>query len=149
MNMSEEARETKVLKLNECWRSLRSTSVGRLAVVTRTGPEIFPVNYLPEDATLIFRIGPGTKLDALLEGGPVAFEADGFNAYGTIAWSVMVKGHPEAIPENDLDQETADQKLSPWEPGMKDHLFRIIPTDISGRRFVISTPGRWWSPQEP
>lgn len=149
MSISEEAPETRILKLHECWRSLRSSSVGRLALVGSTGPEIFPVNYLPGDGTLIFRTGPGTKLDALLEGGPVALEADGFNPYGTIAWSVVVKGHPEAIPADDVDQETADQELSPWEPGAKDHLFRITPTEISGRRFVISTPERWWAPQEP
>lgn len=69
--------------------------------------------------------------------------------YGTIAWSAVVKGRPEAVPEDDLDQEAVDQKVSPWEPGAKDYLFRLTPTEISGRRFVINMPRRWWSPQEP
>ena len=54
MSSAEEAPETKVLATHECWRSLRSSSIGRLAVIGSTGPEIFPVNYLPEDGTLIF-----------------------------------------------------------------------------------------------
>ena len=149
MSSAEGAPETEVLATHECWRSLRSSSIGRLAVIGSTGPEIFPVNYLPEDGTLVFRTGTGTKLDALLQGGAVALEADGLNSYGTIAWSVVVKGRPEAVAESELDRETVDQGASPWEPGAKDHLFRITPTEISGRRFVINTPRRWWSPQEP
>jgi nitroimidazol reductase NimA-like FMN-containing flavoprotein (pyridoxamine 5'-phosphate oxidase superfamily) len=149
MNASEEAPETEVLRIHECWRYLRSSSIGRLAVTGSAGPEIFPVNYLPEDATLIFRTGPGIKLDALLGGDQVALEADGLNPYGTIAWSVVVKGHPEAVRGNDHDETAKGQGVSPWEPGVKDYLIRITPTEVSGRRFVISPPGRWWSPMEP
>jgi nitroimidazol reductase NimA-like FMN-containing flavoprotein (pyridoxamine 5'-phosphate oxidase superfamily) len=115
----------------------------------RTGPEIFPVNYLPEDGSLIVRTGPGTKLDALLEGGAVALEADGLNPYGTIAWSVVVKGLPEAVTDTELDKDKVDQNLSPWEPGAKDQLFRITPTEITGRQFAINPSARWWSPREP
>ncbi|MDQ5861679.1 MAG: pyridoxamine 5'-phosphate oxidase family protein, partial [Actinomycetota bacterium] len=61
MNIFEEASASKVLGTHACWRSLRSASVGRLAVIGTNGPEIFPVNYLPEDGSLIFRTGPGTK----------------------------------------------------------------------------------------
>jgi nitroimidazol reductase NimA-like FMN-containing flavoprotein (pyridoxamine 5'-phosphate oxidase superfamily) len=107
------------------------------------------VNYLPEDESLIFRTGPGTKLDALLEGGAVALEADGLNPYGTIAWSVVVKGRPQAVPENGLDHDRLDRSLTPWEPGAKDVLFRITPTEITGRQFVIDPSARWWSPRDP
>lgn len=55
------------------------------AVVLGGGPQIFPVNYLPEDGTVTFRTGPGTNLAAVLEGGTVALEADRLNSYGTIA----------------------------------------------------------------
>lgn len=150
MNISEERPETEIPAVHECWRFLRSASIGRLAVVGSAGPEIFPVNYLPEEATLLFRTGPGTKMDALLGGGPVALEADGLNSYGTIAWSVVVKGRPEAVRGDDHDDETAERpSVSPWEPGAKDYLIRITPTEVSGRRFVISPPGRWWSAKEP
>lgn len=148
MNGSAEKPETTILGVHECWRHLRSTSVGRLAVAGSAGPEIFPVNYLPEDATVIFRTGPGTKLDALLGGGLVALEADGLSPYGTIAWSVVVKGHPDVIGE-DEDVPEADRRTSPWEPGVKDQLVRITPTEVTGRRFVIRHTRSWWSPLEP
>lgn len=142
------SKEPEILKVNECWRYLKSSSVGRLALNGSPGPEIFPVNYLPEDGTLIFRTGPGTKMDALLGGNLVALEADGLNTYGTIAWSIVVKGRPEVIPEDDPGREQAEQQLSPWAPGPKDHVFRITPTEITGRRFVVSDSKRWWPAQE-
>jgi nitroimidazol reductase NimA-like FMN-containing flavoprotein (pyridoxamine 5'-phosphate oxidase superfamily) len=148
MNNLEESPESEVLSVHECWRYLRSSSVGRLAVVSSAGPEIFPVNYLPEDGTLIFRTGPGTKMDALLGGDPVALEADGLNPYGTIAWSAVVKGRPEAVDGDDPGLQTAERELSPWEPGPKDYVFRITPTEVTGRRFVISDAKRWWPARE-
>ncbi|CAH0130433.1 hypothetical protein SRABI83_00227 [Arthrobacter sp. Bi83] len=137
---------TEILGVHDCWGYLRSTSVGRLAVVIDTGPEIFPVNYLPEDGTLIFRTGPGTKLEALIAGGMVAFEADGLNSYGTIAWSVVLKGKPETVESAGL---ALDRDLSPWEEGVKDTLVRITPTEVTGRRFVVtSAPTHWWQPRD-
>lgn len=136
--------EVEVLKLHECWRYLRSSSVGRLALVGGSGPEVFPVNYLPEDGTLIFRTAQGSKMDALLGGEPVALEADGLNSYGTIAWSVVVKGSPEPVSFDDPSQVVADRAITPWEPGTKEYLFRITPTEVSGRKFFISDAKRWW-----
>jgi nitroimidazol reductase NimA-like FMN-containing flavoprotein (pyridoxamine 5'-phosphate oxidase superfamily) len=144
MNDMEDAPQSEVLSVHECWSYLQSSSVGRLALTGDTGPEIFPVNYLPEDGTVIFRTGPGTKMDALLDGGRVALEADGLNSYGTIAWSVIVKGAASALKEDDPGLQTADQGLSPWEPGDKEFVFRITPAEVTGRRFVISDSKRWW-----
>lgn len=138
--------DTEVLSVHECWKYLRSSSVGRVAVVSGDGPEIFPVNYVPDEGTVIFRTGPGTKLDAVLAGQRITLEADGFNTYGTIAWSVIVKGSAEIVTQDDELQESAAIELSPWEPGTKDHLVRVTPAQVSGRRFVISAPSRWWPP---
>lgn len=149
MSTVEDRPDVQILKVHECWRLLRSSSLGRLALTTGDGPEIFPVNYFPEDGTLILRTAPGTKMDALLGNEPVALEADGFNAYGTIAWSVIAKGLAEAIPADDPSQQSAAHELTPWEPGTKDHLFRITPTVLSGRRFVINDSQRWWPAREP
>lgn len=149
MSNVEESPRSEVLSVHECWRHLRSSSVGRLAFTGGAGPEIFPVNYLPEDGTLIFRTGAGTKMNALLEGNVIVLEADGLNSYGTIAWSVVVKGRPEPVAEDDPGQEAAEQALSPWEPGLKDYVFRISPTEVTGRRFVIDDSKRWWPPREP
>lgn len=138
--------ETEALDIHDCWKCLRSESVGRLAVTTDAGPEIFPVNYVPDYGTVVFRTGPGTKLDAALSGGPVALEADGLNTYGTIAWSVVIKGTAKVVDTDEDIREAADAGLSPWEPGSKEHLVRITPSDVTGRRLVITAPGSWWPP---
>lgn len=144
--MDTPAAGTSSLAAHECWKCLESASVGRVALVNGDEPEIFPVNYLPDFGTLIFRTGPGTKL-ALVEGGKaVAFEADGLNRYGTIAWSIIVKGTVELVEDEEELREAAATGLSPWEAGSKDQLIRIIPSDVSGRRFVIKEPSRWWPP---
>lgn len=119
MSTSEAGPKTEILSVHDCWKYLRSSSVGRLAVIKGAAPQIFPVNYLPEDGTVIFRSGPGTKLDAVLEGGTVALEADGLNDYGTIAWSVVLKGQPEIVAVEGDELQTADRDLAPWEEGVK------------------------------
>ncbi|WP_120522119.1 pyridoxamine 5'-phosphate oxidase family protein [Arthrobacter celericrescens] len=141
--------ETVSLTVHDCWKYLETSSVGRVALVRGGDPEIFPVNYVPDFGTLIFRTGPGTKLEALQGGKPVAFEADGLNPYGTIAWSVVVKGTAELVEDPGELREAAATSLSPWEAGTKDQLIRIVPTGLSGRRFVISDPVRWWPPITP
>lgn len=148
MSSSEAGPKTEILSVHDCWKYLRSASVGRLAVIKGAVPEIFPVNYLPENGTVIFRTGPGTKLDAVLQGGTVALEADGLNDYGTIAWSVVLKGQPEPAALEGGDLQAADRDLAPWEEGIKDELIRITPTELTGRRFVISPPQHWWQPRD-
>ncbi|MCZ9881777.1 pyridoxamine 5'-phosphate oxidase family protein [Arthrobacter sp. B2a2-09] len=148
MENSESRPDTEELSVHECWKYLRSSSVGRVAVVSGDDPEIFPINYVPDEGTVIFRTGPGTKLDAVLAGQTIALEADGFNTYGTIAWSVIVKGHAEIVSVDEELQALAAMELSPWEPGAKDHLIRVTPAQMSGRRFVISPPSRWWPPRD-
>ncbi|WP_354155619.1 MULTISPECIES: pyridoxamine 5'-phosphate oxidase family protein [unclassified Arthrobacter] len=133
------------LSAHDCWKYLQTSSVGRLAVVVGGSPEIFPVNYLPDEGSAVFRTGPGTKLDAIVAGGPLALEADGLNTSGTIAWSVVLKGFPEEVQDvDDLPQQIP----SPWEEGAKEHVIRIVPTELSGRRFVIAGPEHWWLPRD-
>jgi len=143
------ASETTSLTAHDCWKYLDTASVGRIALVNSGDPEIFPVNYVPHFGTLIFRTGPGRKLDAVQGGTSIAFEADGLNRYGTIAWSVVIKGTAELVEDAAELQEAAGTSLSPWEAGPKDNLIRIVPTELSGRRFVISDPVQWWPPVAP
>ncbi len=50
------------LDADECWRLLRTTSVGRLAVSVSDMPDIFPVNYVVSNGHMLFRTAPGSKL---------------------------------------------------------------------------------------
>ncbi len=141
--------EAETLGLHECWRYLRSTSLCRIAFTHGDTVEIFPVNYVPSNGTLLIRSGQGAKLDAVAARKAVSLEADGLNQYGTIAWSVVVKGHAAAVDDTEEFQDAADAGLSPWQAGPKNSLIRVTPEEITGRRFVIAPPTHWWAPQEP
>ncbi|MDQ2837317.1 MAG: pyridoxamine 5'-phosphate oxidase family protein [Actinomycetota bacterium] len=132
-----------VLEVHTCWSLLRTAEVGRLAVFTAHYPEIFPINYLVDHGTIVFRTGDGTKLTAALARPQVAFEVDGYDPDAGEAWSVVVKGQAEeinAVPEV-LDAMTFP--LFPWHAGPKHRLVRIVPDDISGRRFHVLDSAAW------
>jgi hypothetical protein len=103
MGISQTGPTPEVLTGDECWKHLASSNIGRLAVIHGTAPEIFPLNFVPIQRTLVFRTGSGTKLRSLLEGRTVAFETDGLNVYGTEAWSVVVNEIPTPISDSDVN----------------------------------------------
>jgi len=135
---------TTALAVHECWRLLRTVSVGRLAVWVEDHPDIFPINFTVDHGTLVFRTGDGTKLGAVLGDTPVALEADGVDPATGIAWSVVAKGAADAILGVTDVLDTAGLPLFPWEDGHKDHFIRITPTSVTGRRFKVAEPKRWW-----
>ena len=51
-----------VLGPDECFALLASRRFGRLAVVSDGHPEIFPVNYLLNEKTIVLRTQEGVKL---------------------------------------------------------------------------------------
>src|SRR5699024_8448947 len=109
------------LPVHDCWAQLRKVSVGRLALWHKDHPEIFPINYTVDHGTLVFRTGEGTKLAALLEGHPVAFEADGVDPDTGIAWSVVVKGSAVLLSSTDDILDSFSLRLFPWHSGHKDN----------------------------
>lgn len=138
--------QTEILPADECWKYLRSSYIGRLAVINGDVPEIFPVNFSVTGETLVFRTAPGTKLRALLSGAAAAFEVDGLNPYATEVWSVVAKGRPEPFDETRISLPDGDPDREPWQPGIKDHLVALTPTDLTGRRFAVRSRTRWWPP---
>ena len=75
----------------------RRSEVGRLAVSIRNHPEIFPLNFVVDHGTVVFRTAEGTKLAAAVLGESVAFEIDGYDAAAGDAWSVVIKGRASEI----------------------------------------------------
>ncbi len=123
-----------VLDDAESWELLGSSTLGRLALSVRNVPEIFPVNYYADGSSILFRTAEGTKLLALTINSTVAFEADG--ASETQAWSVVAKGAAHALESQREILEADATPLSPWIPTLKYVYVRIVPTELSGRRFV-------------
>ncbi|WP_258060846.1 pyridoxamine 5'-phosphate oxidase family protein [Arthrobacter sp. 4R501] len=52
---------------DECRELLGSTTVGRLAVIVDHRPDIFPVNYVLDQGSIVFHTGVGTKFWATMK----------------------------------------------------------------------------------
>jgi nitroimidazol reductase NimA-like FMN-containing flavoprotein (pyridoxamine 5'-phosphate oxidase superfamily) len=133
------------LEVNACWALLRSQEVGRLAVSIADRPEIFPINFVVDHGTIVFRTAEGTKLAGAVQ-RDVAFEADGYEPDTGEAWSVVVKGRGEEIARGHELLDTADLPLFPWHAAPKQRFVRIVPDELSGRRFRVVDREAWRSP---
>jgi nitroimidazol reductase NimA-like FMN-containing flavoprotein (pyridoxamine 5'-phosphate oxidase superfamily) len=127
-----------VLEANVCWQFLRDSEVGRLAVSITDHPDIFPVNYIVDHGTVVFRTAEGTKLAAAVLGRAVAFEIDGYEPDRGDAWSVVLKGHASEIERMQDVFDALELPLFPWHASPKHRFVRIEPFDISGRRFHVA-----------
>ena len=108
-----------ILEANICWELLRSSEVGRLAVSLGNHPDIFPVNFIVDHGTVVFRTAEGTKLAAAVLGESVAFEVDGYDAEAGEAWSVVVKGRAVEIERMRDVFDALDLPLFPWHAAPK------------------------------
>lgn len=122
---------------HESWDLLRSVEVGRIAVSIMNHPDIFPINYVVDHGSIVFRTAEGTKLAASVLGASVAFEIDGYDAAAGEAWSVVVKGAAVEIEQILGRFDAADLPLFPWHASPKHRFVRIEPESITGRRFEV------------
>jgi nitroimidazol reductase NimA-like FMN-containing flavoprotein (pyridoxamine 5'-phosphate oxidase superfamily) len=121
-----------VLDETECWQLLAGESVGRIAVCTATGADIFVVNYLVTERAVFFRSAPGTKLALIAASPRVAFEADG--RHHLHRWSVVVRGTAHRIDSDTTIEESGVLGLSTATTGDKWNYVRIEPGSVTGRR---------------
>lgn len=136
---------TSVLDPHECWSLLRGAQVGRLAVVVDGRPDVFPVSFAVDHGTVVIRTGPGTKLTAAVD-GDVAFECDGHDPDAGTAWSVVLKGRAELLRASQDLADTVELPLFPWQAGAKPSFLRVVPDDVTGRRFAPVGPEHWTPP---
>ncbi len=102
-----------------------------MTVVDRE-PQIFPINYVVEDHSLLFRTAEGNKLLTLTINDRVAFEVDGWDATG--GWSVIARGHAREL-QNTEREDAEKLPLRPWVPTRKTHWVCIEVDEITGRQF--------------
>ena len=128
-----EPRRTQQLDAYDTWTKLRSKSFGRLAVSMNGQPEIFPVNFLADDSTILIRTEEGAKL-ACIDANPlVAFEVD--DSDPERAWSVVIKGIAGRIDDSEVEN-ASHATLWAWAPRPKGVFIRIIPSEVTGRLFA-------------
>ncbi|GAA2511850.1 helix-turn-helix domain-containing protein [Streptomyces gobitricini] len=125
------------LDLEECRTLLGTHGVGHVAVTTRDGPAILPVNYLVADGEVAFRVAPDA-LASMAEDGRVAFEVDHIDDALCRGWSVLVVGAPHAVTEPDdvrgLDEQAGG---TPWTGGEEARWVAVTPARVSGRRIDV------------
>jgi nitroimidazol reductase NimA-like FMN-containing flavoprotein (pyridoxamine 5'-phosphate oxidase superfamily) len=120
----------------ESMRSLGSVRWGRLAWSESGGPRILPVNYSVLDGNVFFRTGLYGTLAEAASGGAVALEADELDDRLSSGWSVVVLGHAEQVQDPHEVASLFGRMGQPWAPGSRPVLVRIVPSQVTGRRFL-------------
>ncbi|MEV3901513.1 pyridoxamine 5'-phosphate oxidase family protein [Mycobacterium sp. NPDC050551] len=133
--MSDEIQPVSILPESECWNLMSGVSLGRLVTSVSGHPEIFPVNFVVQHRSVLFRTAEGTKLVSSAINNNVLFEADDHNV--AEGWSVVVKGIAKILREQDEIAEADRAQLLPWTATTKRHYVRIRPMSVTGRRFVF------------
>ena len=124
------------LASDECWSLLKTHNLGRLSIVIKGWPRIFPVNYAAGEGAIVFRTEPGAKLEHG-PGSPACFEVDGFDERTATGWSVMAVGVLEDVTEGDDERSRRLRQLPvhPAAPGKRSHWLALVPEEVSGRSF--------------
>jgi len=129
------------LTTRDCWALLGTVDLGRLAVVVKGLPDIFPVNFTADHGRVVLHTSSGTKL-AAARSAPVAFEADGVSEDGQV-WSVVIKGVIEPPRRVDELRDFEEVTVHPALGAHKAYQIRISPDIITGRRFT-PVPASYW-----
>lgn len=128
---------TEILSEAVCWERLRRTSVGRLGVHHDGAPAIYPMNYLVDGESIVFRTRPDSKISQAPMLERVAFEIDGFDQANGDAWSVLIKGFGRFVDSVPEIGHVDDLPLYPWIDADRSAWVRIVPVEVTGRRFHI------------
>ncbi len=127
-----------ILSESESWELLAGVSLGRLVTSVDGQPEIFPVNFVVQRKTVLFRTAEGTKLVSTVINNNVLFEADDHNV--TEGWSVIVKGVARSLRTPEEIEEAERAQVLPWLASEKSHYVRVVPRLVTGRRFQFGAP---------
>ena len=125
-----------ILTESECWERVRVQELGRLVTRVQDVMDIFPVNYVVDGDSILFRTAAGSKLFELTVNDEVLFEVDDHT--DTDAWSVVIRGHAETLDTSE-DVERADGLgLRPWVPTLKYTWVRVVAQAVTGRAFAFA-----------
>jgi uncharacterized protein len=126
------------LTKTECFELLANEHLGRVAVVDDRGPVVFPVNFVLDRHTMVFRTEQGTKLHAAGRDSRVCFEVDRADAAAHTGWSVIVRGEITEVTDRAELERLRELPLRAWAPGVRDRYVRILPAVLTGRRIAAA-----------
>jgi nitroimidazol reductase NimA-like FMN-containing flavoprotein (pyridoxamine 5'-phosphate oxidase superfamily) len=117
-----------------CWNLLSQAQMGRIGVIVDSAPEIYPVNFVVDEQSIVFRTDGGSKLRGLDRSPSVCFEVDHIEADQRQGWSILVKGRAAELVTADELSKVTSLPLEPWALGPKSRWIRIKPEEVTGRR---------------
>ena len=120
----------------ECFALLAGENLGRVAMTDDLGPVVFPVNFILDRHTVVFRTEEGTKLHAARRRSRVCFEVDRADAASHTGWSVIVRGEVTEVTDPAELARLGELPLQAWAPGARDRYVRILPSVLTGRRIA-------------
>jgi len=125
------------LETEECWRLLRSDSVGRIVYTFQALPAVVPVNYVVLGESLLVRTSVGSRLGQLADDTVVAFEVDDIDRATRTGWSVVLVGSTRVLQETPQGMEgLLHHPGLPW-VGMEGGVtLRISPGFVTGRHLL-------------
>ncbi|UBV18734.1 pyridoxamine 5'-phosphate oxidase family protein [Mycolicibacterium fortuitum] len=131
--MSTRSEPVEILSERESWDLLGGVSLGRLVTAVDDEAHIFPVNFVVQNRSILFRTAAGTKLISAAINNQVVFEADDHNP--AEGWSVIVRGVARTLRSDEELDEAEQAQLLPWTATSKTHYVRVSPVRVTGRRF--------------
>ncbi|ANI37740.1 pyridoxamine 5'-phosphate oxidase family protein [Mycolicibacterium vaccae] len=135
--MSQAREPFSILPTSECWDLLAGEKIGRLVTTVDGEAHIFPVNFVVDDRTVLFRTAEGTKLSSAVTSKEVLFEADDYRQ--PEGWSVIVKGTARSLRDEDEIADAEGAGLVSWPTPEPTRFVRIRPGSVTGRRFVFGS----------
>lgn len=127
---------TEILDTAECIHLMATQTVGRLSVVVGRFPLVVPVNFVLDGDDVVFRTGPGAKLDAA-DGHDVAFQTDAIDVSSHSGWSVCLVGVARVLGDGEratLLTRSGALSIRPLESGDKPIWVQINTHAVTGRR---------------
>jgi nitroimidazol reductase NimA-like FMN-containing flavoprotein (pyridoxamine 5'-phosphate oxidase superfamily) len=119
----------------ECIERIGVRGVGRAAICGPAGPQIFPINYVVDGQSIVFRTSASSTLATMGPGAILAFEVDDLDPGHDRGWSVVAVGTAERIDdEAELDMlRERGLEPQPLAAGLRRNYVRLSWTDITGR----------------
>ena len=107
--------------------------VGRLVVAGAGEPSVFPLNFVVDGESIIFRTQTGSKLNGITR-SLATFQVDEIDAAGR-GWSVTFEGLAQEVLDSDpasLWARIEALELQSWPGGDRPHVVRITPYAVRG-----------------
>ena len=123
-----------VLSEDESWSLLTSVSLGRLVTNLRGQPEIFPVNFVTQRRTVLFRTAQRHQAVQRRDERPGSFRGRRLH-HVLEGWSVIIKGRAHVLSATADIFDAQEAPLLPWLATSKPLYVRVIAIEITGRRF--------------